>query len=60
MCDDIGSGSVIDLSRSFSDHKQHTQQCRAALLRKSKQNEPTLMSLPINYPAPITSLAFET
>ena len=48
MGDDIGSGSVTDcLLRSFSDHKRHTQQCRAALQQKSKQTEPELMSSPI-------------
>ena len=52
MGDDIGSGSVTDCHlRSFSDHRQHTQQCRAALRRKSKQTEPEPMSSPINYPA---------
>ena len=52
MGDDIGSGSVTDcLLRSFSDHKRHTQQCRAALQQKSKQTKPELMSSPINYPA---------
>ena len=54
MGDDIGSGSVTDcLLRSFSDHKLHTQQCRAAPQQKSKQTQPKpkLMSSPINYPA---------
>ena len=52
MGDDIGSGSVTDcLLRSFSNHKLHTQQCRAALQQKSKQTKPELMSSPINYPA---------
>ena len=38
MDDDIGLGSVTDcLLRYFSDPKGHTQQCRAALLRKSNQ-----------------------
>ena len=31
MVDDNGSGSVTDCClRSFSDHRRHTQQCRAA------------------------------
>ena len=47
MGDDIGSGSVTDCClRSFSDHRRHTQQCRAALRRKSKQTQPEPMSSP--------------
>ena len=50
MGDDIGSGSVTDcLLRSFSDLKGHTQQCRAALRRKSKQTKPEPKASPINY-----------
>ena len=42
---DISSGSVTDcLLRLFSNLKGHTQQCRIALLRKSKQTEPEPMS----------------
>jgi hypothetical protein len=52
MGDDIGWGSVTDsLLRSFSDLKGHTQQYKAALRQKSKQNKPNPMSSPINYPA---------
>ena len=52
MSDDIGSGSVTDCRlRSFSDLRRHTQQCRAALRRKSKQTQTEPMSSPINYPA---------
>ena len=55
MGDDIGLGSVTLrdwLLRSFSDlFKGHTQQCRAALVQKSKQIKPEPMSSPINYPA---------
>ena len=51
MDDDIGSGSVTDCRlRSFSDRRQHTQQCRAAPRQKSKQMQPEPMSSPINYP----------
>ena len=36
MGDAIGSGSVTDCClRSFCDHRQHTQQCRAAPRQKS-------------------------
>ena len=52
MGDDIGSGLVTDYRlRSFSDHRRHTQQCRAAPRQKSKQMQPELMSSPINYSA---------
>ena len=52
MGDDIGSSSVTDcLLRSFSDHRWHTQQCRAAPQWKSKQMQPQPMSSPINYSA---------
>ena len=50
MGDDISSGSMTDCHlRSFSDHRRHTQQCRAAPRQKSKQPEP--MSSPIKNPA---------
>jgi len=40
MGDDIGSGSVTGCHlRSFSDHRRHTQQCRAARRQKSKQTQ---------------------
>ena len=50
MGDDIGSGSVTNSHlRSFSDHRRHTQQCKAASWQKSKQTQPESMSSPINY-----------
>ena len=52
MGDVIGLGSVTDCRlRSFSNHRRHTQQCRAAPQQKSKQTQPEPMSSPINYPA---------
>ena len=52
MGDDIGLGSVTDCHlRSDSDLRRQTQQCRAAPWEKSKQMQPELMSLTINYPA---------
>ena len=52
MGDDMGLGSVTDYRlRSFSNHRQHTQQCRAAPWQKSKQMQPKPISSPINYPA---------
>ena len=55
MGDDIGLGSVTDCRlRSFCDHRQHTQQCRAAPLQKSKQIQPQPMSSPINYVPSLT------
>ena len=52
MGDDIGTDSVTDCHlRSFSDHRRHTQQCRAAPWQKPRQAQPEPMSSPINYPA---------
>ena len=52
MGDDISSGSMTDCRlRSFFDHRRHTQQCRAALWRKSKQTQPEPIPSPIDYSA---------
>ena len=52
MGDDVGTGLVTDCClRSFSDHRRHTQQCRAAPRQKLKQTHPKPMLSPINYPA---------
>ena len=52
MGDDIGFDSVTDCRlRSFSNPRQHSQQCRVAPWQKSKQTQPQPMLSPINFPA---------